>query len=284
MAELEINLEELRSKSLMVCTPMYGGMCGGFYTKSSIDLGILATKYGLDVRFSYVMQESLVQRARNYLADDFMRSDATHLMFIDADIGFTAEDVITLWALADETRDITVGAYPKKSISWEKVKMAVDRGFADEDPNQLENYVGDYVINSVAGQEEVRIDLPVEVSEAGTGFMCIRRETFEAFRDAYPEKAYLPDHVRNEHFDGTREIHAFFDCVIDPISKRYLSEDYFFTQACRAIGKKVWLLPWIKLMHCGSYNFGGSLHDLAQLGAVATVDVKDIMKQRKRMK
>lgn len=282
--ELEINLEDLRSKSLMVCTPMYGGMCAGYYTKSMIDLGILATRYGLDVRSSFIMNESLVQRSRVYLADEFMRSDCTHMMFIDADIGFDAQDVITAWALADETRDIVVGAYPKKMIGWEKVKMAVDKGFADVDPNNLENYVGDYVINSVSGQEEIRLDIPAEVAEAGTGFMVIRRETFERFKAAYPEQAYLPDHVRNEHFDGTREIHAYFDCVIDPVSKRYLSEDYYFTQKCRALGMKVWLLPWIKLLHCGSYNFGGSLQDLAQLGAVATVNVGDVMKQRKKVK
>jgi hypothetical protein len=282
--ELEIDLVKLRSKSLMVCTPCYGGMTNALYTKSMIDLGIMATKYGLDVRTSFIMQESLVPRARNYLTDEFLRSDCTHMMFIDADIGFNAEDVITLWSLAEDDRDIVVGAYPKKTVAWEKIVRAVEKGYADADPNNLEKYVGDYVINAISGKEEIKLDEPSEISEAGTGFMVIRRDVFDDFKIAYPEKSYLPDHVRNDHFDGTREIHAYFDCIIDPETKRYLSEDYYFTQACRALGKKVWLCPWVKLIHSGTYNFAGSLHDLAQLGVVATADGDSLLKTRKKVK
>ena len=93
--------------------------------------------------------------------------------------------------------------------------MAVDKGAADENPNELENFVGDYVFNPVQGQSSIPIGKPVEVSEAGTGFMMIRRKTFELFDAHYPQQSYRPDHVRTEHFDGTREIMAYFDCIID---------------------------------------------------------------------
>ena len=186
-------------------------------------------------------------------------------------------------ALQDEDSeyDIIAGPYPKKNISWEKIKMAVDQGVADDNPSVLEHYVGDFVFNPVAGQKSVPVNEPVEVGEAGTGFMMIRRETFEKYSEVYPEYKYKPDHVRTAAFDGSREIMAFFDCIIDPESKRYLSEDYMFCYNTRRAGMKVWLCPWMELKHCGNYIFGGSLSALAQIGAVATADMKQLEKMKK---
>src|SRR6056300_948863 len=99
--EIQINSEELRKRKIMVATPMYGGQCAGIYTKSSTDLASLSLKYGVDCRFYYLFNESLITRARNYLADEFMRSDCTHLMFIDSDIGFDPTDVLAMMALMD---------------------------------------------------------------------------------------------------------------------------------------------------------------------------------------
>ena len=281
MNEIEIPIEELRERKIFVATPMYGGMCGGQYTKSTADLSKLAMHYGMEVEFFYLFNESLITRARNYCVDEFLRNENfTHLMFIDSDIGFNANDVLSLAALAspDSEYDILCGPYPKKTISWEKIKMAVDKGFADENPQKLANYVGDYVFNPAEGQNEIALNAPVEVLEGGTGFMMIQRKTFEKYAEAYPELMYLPDHVRSDHFDGTREIMCYFDALIDPKSKRYLSEDYMFCQWARAAGLKVWMCPWMNMSHTGSYVFGGSLIDLANIGAAATADTNQKLK------
>lgn len=279
--EISVSIEEMRKRKIFVATPMYGGQCVGMYTRSSVDLGVIATKYGMDIRFYYLFNESLITRARNYLADEFLRSGCTHMMFIDSDIGYDPNDVITLAALADENsdKDVICGPYPKKCISWEKVKVAVDKGFADKNPNVLENYIGDYVFNPAEGQHQISVSEPVEVLEGGTGFMMIQRRVFEKYDTAYPHKSYLPDHVRTEHFDGSREIMAYFDCEIDPVSKRYLSEDYSFCQNVRKMGMKVWFCPWMKLSHVGTHVFSGSLADLAELGVAATADVSAIGKK-----
>ena len=115
---------------------------------------------------------------------------------------------------------------------------------------------------------------PVEVLEIGTGFMMIKRQVFEDFKEAFPQFKYKPDHNRSEHFTGDRDIHAYFDTVIDSEaylgdiaggSNRYLSEDYFFCQFVRKIGYKIYLCPWMKLGHMGSYVFSGSMASLANL-------------------
>ena len=275
--EIEINLEQLRTKKIFIATPMYGGQCHGTYTKAVADLMTMCTKYGIDARLFFIFNESLITRARNYCADESLRSDYDYLLFIDSDIHFEAKDVLVMshFATNNEDMDVVCGPYPKKAISWEKIKVAVDKGYADKNPNTLEEFVGDYVFNPADGMTSFRLDQPVEVKESGTGFMLIKREAFTRMDAKYPELMYKPDHVRSKNFDGEREIMAYFDCVIDPVSKRYLSEDYMFCQYARAAGSKIWLLPWIKLKHAGTYIFGGSLQAIASIGVspTATQDV-----------
>lgn len=281
---IEISTEELRKRKIFIATPMYGGQCHGMYAKAVADLTKLCQAYNIECRIFYLFNESLITRARNYCVDEFLRSDCTHLMFIDSDIGFDPQDVLTLAALMDPEEgkyEIMCGPYPKKTIAWEKIKLAVDKGYADENPGNLEKYVGDYVFNPAEGQTQIRIDQPVSVLEGGTGFMMVTREAFKKFDEAYPEYSYLPDHVRTKNFDGSREIMMYFQALIDEKTKRYLSEDYMFCQWMRNVGVEVWFCPWMRLIHAGSYVFGGSLSDIAQLGASATADVSQIKKMKK---
>jgi len=289
--EIKIPLEELRKNKLFLATPMYGGQCAGMYTRSIADLAALCAAHQIPLQIYYLFNESLITRARNYCCDEFMRSEADHMMFIDSDIGFDPKDVIALMALQSqepEKYNIIGGPYPKKCISWEKIKQAVDKGMADEDPNRLEKFVGDYVFNPKTTQREIPLNQPVEVLEIGTGFMMIRRKTFEDYQKAFPHLWYKPDHVRTEHFDGTREIMAYFDCVVDrnygqedmhkliedlargddtvelkqraqamkeaekTASKRYLSEDYMFCYNVQKMGGKVFFCPWMQLQHVES--------------------------------
>lgn len=310
--EIKISREELSKRKLFLGLPCYGGQCAATFARSIADLSAMCAAYGVELKMYFLMNESLITRARNYICDEFMRSESTHLMFIDSDIGFQAQDVIALLALASDESpyDIIGAAYPKKTISWEKIKVAVDKGFADENPNNLDKFVGDYVFNPKGDTKQIPIGEPSEVLEIGTGFMMIRRDAMERFQKNY-DRMYRPDHARTKHFDGSREIMAFFDCVIDKnyeiedlknlvkdlanskltieeaqarskelvdlenrASKRYLSEDYYFCQMAQKMGLKIWLCPWMKLEHFGSFNFGGSLADIAALGVSATADME----------
>jgi hypothetical protein len=320
---IKIPIQDLQKRKLFLATPMYGGMCHGMYARSLANLSAMCARYGIELQIYMLFNESLITRARAYCCDEFVRSTATHLLFLDSDIGYDAQDVIAMLAMMgdDSPYDVLAAPYPKKCISWEKIKQAVDKGFADNDPSVLEKFVGDYVFNPKAGTMSFRIDQPVEVLEAGTGFMMIRRPTLERWQAAFPEYTYRPDHVRTDHFDGSRMIHMFFQAEIDRTnfeklykiaiekalkdpenagsilqaalstqetrSMRYLSEDYFFSQKCQEIDMKIFLCPWMRTQHAGSFVFGGSLHDLAQLGAAATADINlinDIKNKKKAVK
>jgi hypothetical protein len=259
--EVTVKIEELRKNKLFIATPMYGGFCHGLFSKSCLDLQGMLAHYGIEAKFSFLFNESLIPRARNYLVDEFLRTDYTHFMFIDADIHFNPQDILMLMAL---DKDIIGGPYPKKSINWGNVKKAIIQNPAVP-ASELEKVVGEYVFNPVPGTQTFNVQEPLEVLEIGTGFMMVKRDVFPAFKAKYPELEYKPDHVGQPGFDGSRYIHAYFDTVIDPVSHRYLSEDYMFCQWWRNMGGKIWLCPWMTCQHIGTYAFSGNLPAVAQL-------------------
>ena len=282
--KLEVTTEELRKYSIFLGTPMYGGNCAGMYCKSTNDLTKLCADSGIELIQFFLYNESLVQRARNYVVDEFLRSKCTHLMFVDANIGFQAKDVLSLRAIQisdTEKYHIMTGPYPKKTIAWEKVKAAVEKGKA-ENPFDLAYYAADYVFNPAKDITTFRLDEPVEVAEGGTGFMLIPREVFEKYAMAHPEFSYKPDHVRSEQFDGSHEITAFFDCAIDPETKRYLSEDYFFCKNARKLDINIHMCPWMNLQHVGTYIFRGSMAAIGSISASPTVSNSSNAKNYKK--
>jgi hypothetical protein len=188
-------------------------------------------------------------------------------LFIDSDINFNAQDVIALLAL---DKDVIGGPYPKKSMNWSNIAHAA-RNHPDLEPKELEQLVGEYVFNVVKGTKQFQVTEPLEVMEIGTGYMMVKRHVFDKMKVEYPTIRYKPDHVGQANFDGTRYIHAYFDTVIDTKesivgggSDRYLSEDYMFCQMWRKMGGQIYLCPWMKTQHIGSYAFTGDMPSVAQ--------------------
>jgi hypothetical protein len=265
--EIQVKIEELKQHKLFVATPMYGGMNHGLYMKSCLDLQTTMMRYGIEIKFSFLFNESLITRARNYLVDEFLRTEYTHLLFIDSDINFNAQDVIALLAL---DKDVIGGPYPKKSMNWSNIAHAA-RNHPDLEAKKLESLVGEYVFNVVKGTQQFQVTEPLEVMEIGTGYMMVKRDVFDKMKVEYPTIRYKPDHVGQANFDGSRYIHAYFDTVIDTKesivgggSDRYLSEDYMFCQMWRKMGGQIYLCPWMKTQHIGSYAFTGDMPSVAQ--------------------
>jgi hypothetical protein len=249
--KIDFPAESFANVKLFVGTPMYGGICNSNYLTGIVDLFTTCT----------TKDESLIQRGRNDCAAAFLESTATHLLFIDADVGFAANDVLSLVHTMESDKekkyDVLAGPYPKKSISWKKVIKAVEQGLAKQDPSSLQYYVGDYTFLAPPGKP-FSLKEPAEVLRIGTGFMLIPRRTLEKFIKAYPEKHYFGAKGKKQY--------AFFDCGIDPLTKQYLAEDCAFCYSVRNMGGRIWLAPWLRLSHQGSYTFQGSLAHIAAIG------------------
>lgn len=239
---------------VFVATPMYGGMTTGFFCQSIMMLQMAMQQKGYAMAASFMFNESLITRARNSLTHAFLKTDCTHLLFIDADIKFNAHEIMHMF---EHDLDIICGIYPKKEINWNEVKAAVKRDIAVDD---LKHHTGSWVVNLVDYQGTVSVpqDQPLEIWAGGTGMMLIKREVFEKLGDVVP--VYVNDVVDLSNTNKPREeIKEFFATSIEPETGRLLSEDYHFCYIWRKIGGKIHAAPWMKLGHVGTYIFEGEL-------------------------
>lgn len=237
--------------TIMIATPMYGGMCTGHYVAGLLGTLNKMRSVGVPVYWAQIMNESLITRARNELVRLFLEKGFDYLMFIDADISFDGHAVAQLMA-AD--RDIACGIYPKKEIDWKQVAK-----FAKEGKTNLQDYGGAFVMNMV-GKDHVESDGDgmIEVRHGGTGFMLIKRRVFEILEDHVPiyRTSTAKDPETGEFFKPlTRE---YFATSIDQTGA-LLSEDYHFCDLWRKQGGKIYANPFIKLEHVGTYVYTGEL-------------------------
>lgn len=248
--DISFSKDSFTETKLFIGAPMYGGMSTSICLKGMIDLAKNCVAYHIPFRVSGITNQSLVQRARNSCVDSFLRSDFTHFLFIDADIGFLAQDVLSLLSLMasdkEQKYDVLAGIYPMKDICWDGIKNA----------DSLESYRGVYPKLTLIGKDASSKD-PEEVLEVPAGFMMVPRRTFEKFKQTYPENMYLAPKNEKEF--------AFFDCAIDPETKYYMREDQRFCQYVRKMGGRIWAAPWLALSHQGNYVFKGSFTKTSSL-------------------
>jgi len=247
--------DEEKKVKLFVATPMYGGQCYGTYVQSLLQLQSVCNQMKWETLISFMFNESLITRARNAMVHNFLKTDATHLFFIDSDIRFEANQIPRM---VESDKEVICGIYPKKEINWHGVRQAIQSGKTDA---EVKNHTGSFVINLVdyAGEVTVPMFEPVEVWNAGTGFMLIKREVFAKMDPFVPK--YKNDVLDMSGTLGMREeICEFYATSIEPGTDRLLSEDYHFCHVWRnKCEGKVWAAPWVTLAHTGSYIFEGQL-------------------------
>ncbi|MFZ4381990.1 MAG: hypothetical protein ACOYO0_08510 [Sandarakinorhabdus sp.] len=237
--------------SVMIATPMYGGLCSAPYVHGLLQTVASMHARGLALYWHQLSNESLITRARNELARLFLATDYSHLMFIDADMVFDGEAVPTLLA-ADV--DIVCGIAPKKEIDWPRIERAAAAG-----QTGLQDFGGSFVFN-LLDEADARPDARglIEVRHGGTGFMMINRRVFEVLAEQVPQ--YRTSTMRDAASgDYLRPLtHEFFATSIDETGA-LLSEDYHFCALWRRQGGRVHAQPFIKLGHVGSHLFSGDL-------------------------
>ena len=231
---------------------MYGGQCSGYYVQSFIQLREVCAQQGAVFTFSFAFNESLIQRARNNLAHQFLKTDHTHLLFIDGDMRFDAGEVFRM-VLAD--KDIVCAVFPKKEINWEAVSQAARAGVP---PHMLKHHAGALVVNFLNNQPpgEVPLDAPLEIASGGTGIMLISRAVFEGITGV-PTYASNATDLGGQIALGER-IREFFPAHVDSATGELLSESYGFCHLARQHGFKVWAAPWVKVGHHGAYLYEGA--------------------------
>lgn len=236
--------------NIVVCTPCFGGLVTQGYMLATTNLLLLGNQMGFGVSVDLLGYDSLITRSRNTLVTQFLdRPDASHLLFVDADITFQPAQLLRMVAF---DQDVVAGMYPLKIRDWSIEAISRVRSGESLDTAAL-RYVG----LPCEGETRQIQDGFVTAEYAGTGFMLIRRHALIRMMQAYPELAFTAAHDRATQTPSPHR-YALFDCMIEPETRHYLSEDYTFCRRWRDIGGQIWLDTQGSLIHTGSHDFIGN--------------------------
>jgi hypothetical protein len=230
-------------------------MASIIYFNSLLRLQTACAERGVGLEIKLTGGDALITRARSQLACQFLETDHTHLLFVDADVGFEPEH---LFRLLDFDKPLVGGVYPLKRYLWEKAPDAVRRGVKD-----IQAAILGYVIRFLPNERQTveLVDGFGPVAYLATGFMLIRREVLEKMAAAYPElKCVITDMAA-----PPKETVMFFESMIEPDNGEHLSEDYAFCRRWRDLGGEIWADFQTRMSHVGHTRYTGSLMD-----AVAT--------------
>lgn len=222
--QVQVNIDFLKTTRVHIGMPCYGGQLTESTFMSYIKWANTARQLGIDWTLETMVNESLITRARNTLTAKFLdMAEASHLMFIDADIGFEAWHLLVL---LNRDKDIIGGLYPMKTLP---IKWVVN-GFvgAEEGPDHLQ-----------------------EVSKAGTGFMLIKKSVFEKMNSHPAVKQFTNDIGLDPKYN--KYMKTYFDTAVR--QGRYYSEDWCFSENWRDLGGQIWIDKRVLLRHTGTYTF-----------------------------
>ena len=222
--QVQVNVDFLKTTRVHISMPCYGGMLTESTFMSFIKWANTARQLGIDWTLETMVNESLISRARNTLTAKFLdMPEATHLFFVDADIGWEPWHLLVL---LNRDKDVIGGLYPMKTmpIKW--------------------------VVNGFEGAEEGPDGLQ-EVSKAGTGFLLMKKNVFEKLKSHPAVKQYKNDIGLDPKYD--QHLKTYFDTAVR--QNRYYSEDWTFCENYRDIGGKIWVDKRVLLRHSGSYVF-----------------------------
>jgi hypothetical protein len=228
--QIQVNIDYLRTTRVHICMPCYGGMLTESTFMSYIKWANTCRQLNIDWTMETMTNESLISRARNTLTAKFLHNkESTHLMFIDADIGWEPWHLLVM---LNRDVDVIGGLYPMKSLP---VKWCV---------------------NGFEGAEEGADGLQ-EVSKTGTGFMLIKRHVFEKL-DAHPATRPFANDI-GLPAELNPYMKTYFDTAVR--ENRYYSEDWTFCENWRDLGGKVWVDKRVLLKHTGTYVFDFQAQD-----------------------
>ena len=237
---------------LMVATPCFGGQVSSIYAGSIFHLQ-RAVRSRSNIDLSVLMRDgdALITRARANLVTLFLDNpSATHLLFVDADIGFQPDQI---FRMIESGADVVAGVYPIKRVNWDKAKRMLES-------DRLPSAALDYVLEIDNPDHVVAVNGFTRVRFAGTGFLMIRRHVLETMcqHPSYAALQFFREHSLDA-LAGSPNRFALFECMIDSSSGTYLSEDFSFCKRWTDIGGEIWADLESRLDHVGPSVFHGDV-------------------------
>lgn len=257
-----IDIKDLKKKNFKIFMgmPAYGGMISATTTSSLIDLQKWCIDLNIQFHHHFLTNESLITRARNEIVAsmlDFKEFEATHLLFIDADIGFSPNNIERLLCSG---KDVVCGIYPSKKIYWDRTISALKK-----DPNiSIDKLVQKSLNYNISFHDSKSVQIEngfCKVKEAATGMMLVKKDVFINMQNKFPERKYIP--YKNFKTSLSDNCYDFFPVgVYDKKVNHYLSEDYYFSRLWQECGGEIWADYTMPLIHHGGHHFKGHVGTL----------------------
>ncbi|GJE40219.1 hypothetical protein [Methylobacterium persicinum] len=242
---------------IYVASPVYGAACFMPYVTGLLSLQRACLEAGIGFEYFYVSGTALLHEHRNVAASAFMNhSDLSHLLFVDADLGFEGEDILRMF---HEQKDVVLGPYPAKHINWKAV-VETARNRPDLPPAEVALRAADYTTNFYGLEDQTAFepDQLNPIHAGGAGLMLLARTALAELDRSYPKaRSRFPDSYRHL-VPGVETLVEYFAFDREP-DGRLLSEDITFCKRWRDIGGAVYAAPWVRSVHVGPYYFQGDL-------------------------
>lgn len=203
-------------------------------------LRVAAVLRQADMRATIVIQSGgSIQIARNRLVTSMLETDATHLMMIDDDLEFLAEDIVRF---VRHDRDVVAGAYATREVDWMEVAKALH---FKRDPRL---YTSSVTVHVRVPFE--RIDTPagrlVRADAIAGGFTLVKRGVLTTMIEKLPQLRFWNAADKKHHT-------MLFDNSID--KSGYRSEDYTFSKRWADLGGELWVDEHARFSHVGAMSF-----------------------------
>lgn len=241
-------------KKITVATPMYGGQCHGSYLISVIEFISECAQKGILVEVAYTTNESLIQRARNILAANFLEGNSDVLLFIDGDIRFDAKAMLDMVL---EGKQVIGAITPLKKFSYGAI---VEGSIALQSIDKAHLLGGYYNFNYPITEEVETLLLenkPIKVNRIGTGVLSIYRNVLEEMTKVVA--SYTDDNPIGQK----KTMYDFFPVSVeydkDWGANRMMSEDYNFCNNWAKLGGEIWAKDNIVRTHSGTFEFAQCL-------------------------
>lgn len=246
-----------KQPKIYISTPCYDAMMTIQYAISLLKLTQSFQQLNVNYVIDFVGNESLIPRARNNSLGKFMKSDCTHLLFIDSDIEFQPD---AFYNCLKFNKDVVCCSYPKKGYNWNKLLYSLQHENATSE--SMESRGLDFAYNALTDcyNNLILHQGFLKVRHASTGFMLINRNILEKLQDTHKELDIITDSLSNQN----EEICGLFCCMIK--NKTYLSEDYSFCERVNDIGGEVWISITDNLNHVGKHVFKSDIKNRGYLG------------------
>jgi hypothetical protein len=250
---------------ILIATPAYGDIFYTPFVRSAIGLQKLFERKKWRSSFATISYADIVE-SRNYLLTRWYdKTDASHILFVDADMGYEPKLIADMVRLGEPVVGVIA---PKRQIDLHRLAKLSARG---EKPERAIARAHDFVVRPVKRAERPAAAKGfLEVEACGAGILLIERACIKRMLELVPE---IDDAGASKTSplakQLTRLIRAFDVLTVDGAR---LSEDYSFCHRWRArCGGKIWANISHEIVHVGLHRFAGRYSDVIPSPARVTV-------------